>query len=262
MKKLLAIQFALALIFAYQPFPQAIIGGTSKIGGVSAIGGGPSGGDTIAFDGVSSTSGTNEDKSSSYSWSHTVTSNADGILCVGVSIVDTNSAAIVSGITWNTSQNLSNINSRPTGTGWSANSNRVEQWCVLAPTTGTHSIAVTLAAGPAQTSLAGAISLTGVHQSLTVDAINGASSATGQPNGTILTVAANDWVLDVIVDNSGDTMFATAPSTLRWSFLDSNPRASGGSTQGPKVSPGTVTMAWTGLNDAWSQSLIALKPGP
>src|ERR1035437_5742539 len=45
------------------------------------------GGDTIAFDGASYAGAVS---SISYTWLHTVTSNADGILCIGVSVVDTN----------------------------------------------------------------------------------------------------------------------------------------------------------------------------
>ena len=215
------------------------------------------GGDTIAFDGASYAGAVS---SISYTWLHTVTSNADGILCIGVSVVDTNSAAYVSSATWNTSQNFSKIVSEPSGNGFSASSNRTEQWCLLAPATGTYSILVNMAAAPAQGGFMGGVSLTGVHQSLTVDATGVAISTSGLPNGTIVTVAANDWVLDSIVDNNDDAATATSPSTSRWTVHSG--RTGGASTQGPKISPGTVTMAWTGVTSAWSQTMIALKPGP
>ncbi len=261
MRKLFSLQLALALIVAYRPFPQSIAGGTGKGGGVSVMGGGPpSGGDTIAPDGASVGPGNNVNQST-LTWNHTVTSNADGILCVGVAMIANSAPPTVLSVTWNTTGNLSFINSSPTGTGYTASSNRVEQWCMLAPATGTHAILVTLTAQVNIDLLAGATSLTGVHQSLTVDATNQTSAASGQPNGTIMTITANAWVLDALADNNADTLSATAPSVARWAFAD-DARATAGSTSGPKVSPGSVTMAWTGATGAWNQSMIAVRPGP
>jgi len=218
-----------------------------------------SAGDTIAFDGAAHfSSGTG---TISVTWSHTVTSNTDGILCVSGGIVDTNGASVVSTVTWEGTQNLTKVNSYPAGTGYTASTNRAESWCLLAPATGTGNVVVTLSVAPAQDSGWTSVSLTGVNQSLTMDATGGATGASGQPNGSVTTVASNDWVLDGLVDNqNNDTPAATSPSVTRAGFNDTY-RTFGSSTQ-PTTTPGSKTMAWTGINSGWVQSIIAMRPGP
>jgi hypothetical protein len=192
-------------------------------------------------------------------------------LIVGCGIVDASSAAIVSTAVWKGSQSLTKVSSQPTGTGFNAPSgnpqNRTETWGLLLPTVGSGNVVVTLAAAPTGAKAESACSATvyvHVNQSLTPDAKNETSNGNAvQPNGTVTTNFAFDWVIDTIMNAGGVTNpQATAPSSRQWvncifpcgGFLNTF----AGSFQVAIVA-GTKTMTWAGINNAYSQNIIALK---
>ena len=245
-------------------FGQATFGGKSLIGGkaVAGAGGAAVVAATIAFDNSLSQHDAQCEITvcqTSLSFSYTVNSNSNGILCIAVGFVDTNLAATVSSATYN-GASLTKVITQPTGTGYSANSNRIEQWCKLTPATGSNTLVVNISAAPANDWDVGVISLTGVHQSLTPDASSGNSAASGQPGGSVTTIANNAWIVDGIVDNGLDTPLATSPSNRR--YLENSSRSYGGSTKGPVTPAGSTTMAWTGLTSAFSQVITSWAPGP
>lgn len=214
----------------------------------------------IGFDGVSSHDGTTN---SSFSWSHTVTSSTNTILQVGCSIVDTATAATVSSITYNGS-NLTKLLSQPSS-GFNAPGgqlqNRTESWMILAPATGTHTIVVTLAAGADHDAICGGVSFNRVNQSLTPDAtasssgVAGAMSGPPQPGTSITTTAAWDVVIDTVLNTGVTNPIPLSPAVRQWSVGSNGQGAASSRTVSTASS---VTMAWTGMTNAWSQSVIAL----
>jgi hypothetical protein len=215
----------------------------------------------IGVDGVSSADGTT---TASFSWSHTVTGSADTVLQVGCGIADSNQAATISGITYNGSA-LTKLLSQP-ASGFNAPSgqtaNRTESWMILAPATGTHTIAVTLAAGAAQDAICGAMSLSRVNQSLTPDATSSSSgvasagSGPPQPATSVTTNAAWDLVLDTVLNTGPTNPQPASPAIREWN-LGTSAQAAASIKNVPTA--GAVTMGWAGMTNAWSQSVVALK---
>lgn len=220
---------------------------------------------TLAQIGVSPTVTFNGAAGASYSFSFTVPVATHGMLCVGISIVDGAQLAHGTGVTWNTSENLTLVNSTPSGTGWNTGSIRTEQWCELSPTSGTHTIAVTLAAAPtggASQSITGAVFYSRVNQSLTPDGLNNTSagnSISTQPGGTVTTTATYDVVFDTVVNGNTTNMGPTSPSVQIWNLGFGTSVPIGAASVQVVAAAGVVTMAWTGAAGNWAQSIIGLK---
>ncbi len=191
--------------------------------------------------------------SSSYSWSHTCT-GTDRYLTIGVSMLSL--AQTVTSITYN-SVALTFLGAQNSVTGAA----RVELWGLIAPSTGSNTIAVTLSGAIASGS--NASSYTGVHQTSPTEGFNGAQATNvGAADATvnITTVADNDWVVDTVAsDDASITVGAGQTQT-------GNITGAGGSAamsyEGPKTPAGSVTMSWTGVAAlaTWSIGGIALRP--
>lgn len=141
--------------------------------------------------------------------------------------------------------------------------NKVELWYLVAPPTGTVSVAVTMGAATSS-SVVGAISLTGVAQVSPVDAQNG-TTGLGPAAATIslTTVTDNAWIVSCVKDNSNELMAAGTSQTARWNVGDaSDSDTYGGSTRGPVTPPAATTMNWTGVTADWEMNVVSFKPGP
>lgn len=205
----------------------------------------------ISFD-ASSNSGY-QAASSSYSWNHTC-SNQDRYLKVGIAMLSL--AQTVSSITYNgVAMVFLGAQSSVTGAA------RVEMWGLVAPATGTNTIAVTLTGSIASAGVAA--SYNGVHQTSPVEGFNSAfATNVGAADATvnITTVAPDDWVVDVVATDDG-AITVGAGQTER-----NNVTGVGGSgadsDEGPKVTPGAVTMSWTNVGAAatWAIAGVALRP--
>lgn len=206
----------------------------------------------IAFDAASSS--TYQTATSSYNWSHTCT-GSDRYLLVGVSMLSVGGSS-VSSITYN-SVNLTKLGHIASVSG----AVRSELWGLVAPSTGSNSIAVTLSG--ALDSAANASSYTGVHQTSPTEAFNSASATNvGAADATvdITTVADNDWVIDnaatddtAITVGAGQTQRGNVTGTLGSGAM---------SSEGPKTPAGAVTMNWANVAAlaTWSTVGIALRP--
>jgi len=188
--------------------------------------------------------------SSSYSWSHTVTnSNTNPGLIVNVSIFLTGT---VTGITYNGTA-LQFVRSDTTGT------IRNEIWQLSAPSTGTHTIAVTLSTPT--TSFSGADSYTGVNQ---IDMVETNTGSTGggstTPSVTVTTVTNNSWVLSGLT--TSDTTETVGGSATQRNNQTNTLGTGAISDYGPQVTAGNVTMSWSAVGslNTWSMGVVVLQP--
>lgn len=201
----------------------------------------------IAFDAASSSG--YEASLSTYNWSHTCTGN-NRILFVGVSIF---AAGSVTSITYN-GVNLTFIRSDVNGV------YKSELWYLVAPATGSNSIVVTLDAS--LTSIASAVSYTGVHQTSPIEA-NAGANGTGAADASVdvTTVADADWVVDNVSTQDGAITVGTG-NTSRANNSGALGSGAMGDTNGPKSPAGAVTMSWTDIAalQSWAISATAIRP--
>lgn len=191
--------------------------------------------------------------SSSYSWSHTCT-GSDRYLVVGVAMLSL--AQTVSSITYN-SVNLTLLGTKSSISGAA----RVELWGLVAPATGSNTIAVTLSGSIA--SAADATSLTGVHQTSPTEGFNSAQATNvGAADATVdvTTVADNDWAIDIVATD--DTAITVGAGQTQRGNVTGVGGSGAMSTEGPKTPAGTVTMSWTdvGALATWAIGAIGIRP--
>lgn len=205
----------------------------------------------IAFDAASNS--TYQAASSSYSWSHTCT-GSNRYLVVGIAMLSV--AQTVSSITYNSvALTLLGVRSSLTGAA------RVELWGLVAPSTGSNTIAVTLTGSIASAGVAE--SYTGVHQTSPTEGFNsnqatnvGAADATV----TVTTVANNDWIVDIVATD--DTSITVGAGQTQRNNVTGAGGSGADSDKGP-ISPAAATaMSWTNIGalSTWSYGAIALRP--
>ena len=203
----------------------------------------------IAFDAASNSG--YQAAASSYSWSHTCT-GANRYLTVDISMLSL--AQTVSSITYNSvALTLIGVKNSISGAA------RVEQWGLVAPATGSNTIAVTLSGSIA--SAGTAVSYTGVHQTYPTEGFNSAQATNvgaADASVAITPIADNCWVHAAVA--SDDTSI-TANQTSR-----NNVTGGGGSgadeDTGP-ISPAAVTtMSYTNIGAlaTWVIAGYALRP--
>ena len=206
----------------------------------------------ITFDAASNS--TYQSASSSYSWSHTCT-GSNRYLVVGIAMLSL--AQTVSSITY-AGENLALLGVRSSITGAA----RVELWGIVAPATGSNTIAVTLSGSIASAGCAS--SYAGVNQSSSTEGYNSAQATNvGAADATvnITTVADNDWVVDIVATD--DTAITVgAGNTSRNNVTGVGGSGAMGDTNGAKTPAGSVTMSWTnvGALATWAIGGIALRP--
>jgi hypothetical protein len=197
----------------------------------------------LAFDANTNFSVVN---SSSSTFSHTIT-GTNPVLLVGVSC----ESRTVSTITYNGV--AMTLAAGPPASPL----NNVYIYYLVAPPTGTNSVAVTyssFAYGEVT-----AISLTGADQSSPIDVTNKAHIlATTSPSTSITTTVANDWIVDYITDNSNSTVTVNAAQTQRTNIVADN-RIVCMSTRAVTTA-GAYSMSWTSnFNDQYDHVLVAVK---
>lgn len=213
----------------------------------------------LAIDGVTATQSTLNQ--SSHTITHTITSNTDGLLTVAVCYGNGNTRD-VTGITWNTTENLVFVGKINNTT----NNKAVEWWRTPAgtpPATGTHNAVITMssAVGAIQKIGGAVISLTGVDQTTPIDvafASNTGNSAT--PGGSITTSTANALAFEASC-GTGDNTNGTSAEDERW---DLNPGADESFFYGSSItttSATTYTFAETwDASFNWAMGMIAIRP--
>lgn len=203
----------------------------------------------IAFDAVSNS--TYQAATSSYSWSHTCT-GSNRYLSVDVSLLS--AGQTVTSITYN-GVALSFIGAQTTV----SSVGRIECWGLVAPSSGTNTITVTLSGAIA--SAGTAVSYTNVNQTTPTEAFNSAQATNigaADATVTVTTITNNTWIHAAIATNDGSI---TANQTSR-----NNVTGVGGSgadeDTGP-ISPAAATiMSYTGIGAAqtWAIAGYALRP--
>ena len=190
------------------------------------------------------------------SWSHTVGTGLNRIILVGVAGDDYNPPRSVTAVTYG-GQALT----RAKRTTDSAGSTWSEIWYLVQPPSGTNTVSVTLDGTP-WAWYAGAISYTGVNQTVPMDATPvGTSGLSGTPSATITTVTDGAVVVDGFCYYYYNTL--TPNNTQNWNNVDSWYYDVFGSQRTGPISPaGAVTLTWSGAEQAahWSQTVVALRP--
>lgn len=201
---------------------------------------------SITFDAASNSGA--QTTATAYNWSHTCT-GSHLMLVVAIN-QRTTAGNLVSGVTYNGIK-LNQAVAINNGT------RRADLWYLANPPTGSHSIAVTLSAAPT-TSVAEAISLTGVSR---LDAVNSASGTSTTPSVAVTTIADNCWVIDAM-EAGATTVPSAGGSQANVTSVDQTNSFWGSiSTQGPKTPAGSVTMSWTiSASVAWAQVACSFKP--
>lgn len=145
----------------------------------------------IAFDSSSAGNATNV---SSLTYTHTVVSNSNGVILVGVELVDSNSRTIT-GITYNgvAMTEISAISPyTPAGGRYHG------MWYLFAPATGANSVVVTLSGAVSNNIVSASLAYTGVLQSGLPDAsvktFNASVSSGSSLTATLTSVASSCWL--------------------------------------------------------------------
>lgn len=204
----------------------------------------------IAFDSASNSA--YQAASSSYSWSHTCLGNSRYLV---VSVAMLSLAQTVSGITYN-SVALTFLGAQNSVTGAA----RIEMWGLIAPATGSNTIAVTLTGSIA--SEANAVSHVGVNQTSPTEAFNSAQATNvGAADATVNVTTVADY--DVVIDQvaTDDTAITVGAGQISRNNVTGAGGSGADSTEGPKTPAGSVTMSWTNVAAlaTWSIGAIALR---
>lgn len=190
--------------------------------------------------------------SSGYNWNHTC-AGSNRYLSVGIGMLSL--AQTVTAMTYN-SVAMTFLGSQNSVTGAA----RIELWGLIAPATGTNSIAVTLSGSIASAGVAS--SYTNVHQTSPTEGFNSAQATNvGAADATVnvTTVADNDWCVDIVAtDDTAITVGAGQTSAGNVTGLGGSAAMS---YEGPKTPAGSVTMSWTNVAAlaTWSIGSIALR---
>lgn len=201
-----------------------------------------SGAPAITYD--TATSGTSATAGTTLSWSHTVASQSNRVLVVGVTAEHTSSSCQASSVSYG-SQAMTKITQSVAGTSTYQCSSL---WYLLAPTAGTANVTVTYQSSITNKT-AGAVGLYNVNQAAP-DASSSSFNNGGATSTSVTTVAANSWVVDVFGSGQavGDLAAGTG-QTGRWTRDSGSTQSSGMSTKSV-ASPGSTSITWsqTGIN--------------
>lgn len=143
------------------------------------------------------------------------------------------------------------------------NQANTEIWYVPNPTTGTHSVSVSLDANNG--CRVGAITFSNVDVSGTpyANATGANFDGTATQPSLGVTSAANDYVIDVVVDHSGCGTCWTEGAGQTLIFEGTNPNSNATGAASYELATGaSTTMSWTGATVRWAQSAVAVKPVP
>lgn len=186
----------------------------------------------------------------SLSWSHTVGTGANRAIIVGV-VITFPSGVTISGVTYGGTA-LTRIGTRTLAAGWAI----VELWRLVNPPSGAANVVVTPSA--ATDIAAGAVSMTGVHQTTPAGTFASAEGLSTEPSVAV-SGAANDLVIDVLLfDSSTVVPTVGAGQTSRWT-QNYGANASGSTEAGAA----SVTMSWTASSAAdWMIGGVAIKEAP
>ena len=193
----------------------------------------------IEIDSVTTASG----DANSFTFSHSV-SGTNRLLVVSV---QTSNGIVVDTVT-HAGQNLTEFASMT----HAGSKPYVSTWRLVAPSTGSNNVVVTLSVGNSDKTVIGAVSYIGVDQSTPIDGVVTGDGSSNTITATV-TSESNDLVQDVVASLSPQQISVGAGQTARWNFEMGGVGASstwGGSSTEPGA--GTVTMTWGAVgNKEW-----------
>ncbi|MEA2336365.1 MAG: large repetitive protein, partial [Thermoanaerobaculia bacterium] len=190
------------------------------------------------------------------SWSHTTTTAANRYIVAQVAIQlaggTSGTNVTVSGVTYGgTPMTFLGGSTRTTTV-------RVELWGLVAPASGTNTMAVTVAnTGNRNLSVtAGAQSFSGVDQNVSVGTAVGANGSSTVAS-TTTTNTAYDYVVDVVGFSGNTTLTTGLSQDSRWTTNTTGPNFASGSSGARGYT--NTTMAWTTTSANWAIEAIPLK---
>jgi Tfp pilus assembly protein PilX len=197
------------------------------------------------------TSATSAAASTTLSWSHTVASQSNRVLVVGVAAEHSSNACQASSVTFG-SQSLTKITQNVAGT---STYECASLWYLVAPNVGTNTITVTYQSSITNRT-AGAVGLYNVRQTAP-DASNSSFNNSGATSTNVTTLAASSWVIDVFASGQavGD-LAAGSGQTGRWTRDSGNTESSGMSTKAVSTA-GATSMTWTQTGINRSAAVVA-----
>lgn len=202
----------------------------------------------LAFDAASSSEGT---LVTSLTWSHTCT-GSNRVLVVGISFYK-NGNSFISGVTYN-SVAMTLVPSSGTNNG----SYYVEQWYLIAPSTGANNIVVSVSGnGPFELS-AGAVSWTDAHQTTPLGTAQTATGVSTAPSVTVSS-GAGEYVMDTLILIHSGTLSVGSAQTSRWNDIG----AAGFTKYAGSTEPGdsSTIMSWSNTTPQdWAITAVNIKP--
>lgn len=210
---------------------------------------------SIAYD---TSDGSHSGKSSSYSFSYTVTGSSPFIAnTVGI---DDSGSVLVSSATYNS---VSLTNSNQNGTGASSSNKKSAIWYLAAPATGANTFAMSLTASPSNNSCCGVISLSGVAQSSPVDTGAASNAPASSTTASLSATAANtgEWQVSVLSTDTITTPSASTNQNNRWSQTGTSfTHYFGGAAALAGSGSQTVAWTWSTFSMNWAMSMIFVLP--
>lgn len=185
---------------------------------------------------------------STYNWTHVIGTNNNRSLFVGVSIF---ASGTVTGIDVS-GQAMVFVRADANGI------YRSEIWKLIAPTSGSRTITVTLSAS--LTSIAGASSYWNTDQVNPVDVNNGGNGTNTPASASVTTVITSDRVFGNLAAQTASGISDQIGQANR--YINQGALGTGaGAEKGSVITPGATTLQWNGLGalDSWAISLVAIK---
>ena len=196
----------------------------------------------------------------------TTTTGANLLLVVGVSMNITNStAAAVSGVTYKGTA-LKFLGSQNDA----ANTRRVEMWYLLAPPTGNNNVivSVTIAAGKTVGVAAGAVTFTGVDQTVPLGSFVSANGAGAGYSELDVPSVVNGMVLDTVAIGGPETITIPGPQASEWNLTTcsaifcatKDPPDVTGSASARTGAPSVPLSETFSANSNWSMGAVSINP--
>lgn len=185
--------------------------------------------------------------STTLTFAHTVGAGSNRISIVGVGLEDSATCPTVTGITFNTTENFTQIDTHL----FASDANRIDLWYLLNPTVTTANIVITVSDTTDDLN-GGAITIDGAKQQAP-EADNKGTGA-GDSSLVITTLTNGAWIIDIVADASSGTTFTPASGQTERYNVNQGMTLDCGTEE--IAIAGEQTAEWTNTGGAWT-SIIA-----
>ena len=206
--------------------------------------------------------------SGNLTFAHTTTTTGTNLLMlVGVSMNITNSTATtVSSVTYNGTA-LKSLGAQNDA----GNTRRVEMWYLLAPSTGSHNVVVNVTVTTNKTIgvVAGAITFTGVDQTVPLGSFASASGAGAGYSSLDVSSVVNGMVLDTVAIGGPETITIPGPQLQEWNATTqfcnrgcttTDPPDVTGSGSARTGAPSVPLSETFSANSNWAMGAVSINP--